>query len=237
MKKNPGDFILLHMCTINENHMMYGSWNMRSNRHNFLSFWTIFCPFIPPWQPSKTKLLKNEEKKTSRYYPFTYVYHNNDHMMYGSWDKECNRQNFLSFIPYFALYFPPSCPPCPPLAPRPRTPNNQENQNFEKMRKTPYDIIILHMRDKNEDHMMHGSWDAEHDRQYFFLFWSIFCSFTPLSTWKIKILKKWEKPMKISFYTCLPKIMITYNAVPEIWHMMDVISIFHFGLFFTFLCS
>ena len=25
MKKLPGDIIILHMCTINENHMMYGS--------------------------------------------------------------------------------------------------------------------------------------------------------------------------------------------------------------------
>ena len=24
LKKNPGDIIILHMCTINDNHMMYG---------------------------------------------------------------------------------------------------------------------------------------------------------------------------------------------------------------------
>ena len=29
-KKNPGD-IILHMCTINEDHMMYGSWDMKLN--------------------------------------------------------------------------------------------------------------------------------------------------------------------------------------------------------------
>ena len=37
-RKTPGDPIILHMCTINDNHMMYGSWDMERNRHNFLSF-------------------------------------------------------------------------------------------------------------------------------------------------------------------------------------------------------
>ena len=32
-----------------------------------------------------------------------------------------------------------------------------ENQHFEKMRKPPGDIIILHMRSTNENHMMYGS--------------------------------------------------------------------------------
>ena len=37
-KKKLGDIIVLHRCTINENHMMYGSWDMKSDRHNYLSF-------------------------------------------------------------------------------------------------------------------------------------------------------------------------------------------------------
>ena len=36
-------------------------------------------------------------------------------------------------------------------------PDNPENQNFEKMKKTPRDIIILHMCNINENHMMYGS--------------------------------------------------------------------------------
>ena len=31
------------------------------------------------------------------------------------------------------------------------------NQNFEKMKKTPGDIIILHQYTKNHDHMLHCS--------------------------------------------------------------------------------
>ena len=36
-------------------------------------------------------------------------------------------------------------------------PNNPKNQNFEKMKKIPRDIIILHMCTINDNHMMHGS--------------------------------------------------------------------------------
>ena len=42
-----GDIIILHMCTKNDNHMMYGSWDMECHKHNFLSFWVIFWPFTP----------------------------------------------------------------------------------------------------------------------------------------------------------------------------------------------
>ena len=36
-------------------------------------------------------------------------------------------------------------------------PNSPKNQNFEKMKKTPGDIIILHMCTKNYDQMMYSS--------------------------------------------------------------------------------
>ena len=35
------DIIILHICTKNYNHMRYGSWNTKWDRHNFLSFWAI----------------------------------------------------------------------------------------------------------------------------------------------------------------------------------------------------
>ena len=46
---------------------------------------------------------------------------------------------------------------------------------------------------------MHGSFDMEHDRQNFLLFWAMFCPFTPLTTRKIKILKKWKKSHVVRF--------------------------------------
>ena len=69
--------------------------------------------------------------------------------MYGFWDIKCKGQSFLSFWAIFAL----------------DPPKNPKNQNFEKIKKTLRDIIILHLSITNDDHMMYGSWDTEHDRK------------------------------------------------------------------------
>ena len=61
MKKQPGDSITLHMCTTNGNHMMYTSWNTERDGQNFLSFWTIFCPFTL-LATQKLKILTNWKK-------------------------------------------------------------------------------------------------------------------------------------------------------------------------------
>ena len=60
------------------------------------------------------------------------------------------------------------------------SPNSPKNQNFEKMKKTPGDIIILHKCTKNHDHMLYCSWDVVHDRcNCYFSFWVIFCPLLP----------------------------------------------------------
>ena len=82
---------------------------------------------------------------------------------------------------------------------------------------------------------MYASWDMEYDRHNFLSFWVIFCTFTLLAIQKMKISIKLKKRLEISFYTSVPKIMIICYTVPEIWHVTDVIVIFHFGLFFALL--
>ena len=47
-KKTSRDIIILHICTINDNHMMYGSWNMERNTQNFLIL-DHFLPFYTLW--------------------------------------------------------------------------------------------------------------------------------------------------------------------------------------------
>ena len=75
---------------------------------------------------------------------------------------------------------------------------------FEKIKKTPRDMI-LYMCTINDNHMMYGSWNMEHDRQNFSSFWTIFCTFMPLTTRKIKTLKKCKHHLEIlSLYTCVP---------------------------------
>ena len=71
------------------------------------------------------------------------------------------------------------------------------------------------------------------ERQNFLLFWIIFGPFT-LTTWEIKILKKWKKRLEMSsFYTCVPKIAI-WCMLPEIWSATDIIF-YHFGPFSSLL--
>ena len=58
MKKVPGDVIILHMCTKNQNHdlMIPEIWSAAD---------IIFChfgPFFAPLQPRKLKFWKNEKK-------------------------------------------------------------------------------------------------------------------------------------------------------------------------------
>ena len=60
-------------------------------------------------------------------------------MMYGSSDTKQDRQFFV-ILGYFC----------------PLPPKNPKNQNFEKIKKTDGDIIILHLCTTNDDHMMHG---------------------------------------------------------------------------------
>ena len=83
----------------------------------------------------------------------------------------------------------------------------------------PYDIWFLRHRAQQTE---------------FFITLDNFLPIYPLKTQKVKISKKWKKHLEISsFYTSAPKIMVICYTVPEIWHMTDVIVIFHFGLFFA----
>ena len=77
---------------------------MEHSRHNFLSFWTIFA-LLSPKNP-KNQNVEKMEKNTWRYYHFTTCTVNDNHMMYGSWDMECDRQNFLSFWTIFWPFNP-----------------------------------------------------------------------------------------------------------------------------------
>ena len=72
--------------------------------------------------------------------------------------------------------------------------NNTKNQNFENLKKTLGDIIILHTHTKNHDHITHCSLDMVHNGcHFYFLFWAIFCPFTSLTAKKSKLKKKKKK--------------------------------------------
>ena len=160
--------------------MMYGSWDMEPKGHNFLSFWAIFylCTLPLPLTTNKINILKKMKTKPRDVIILQMFTINKSHMMYvmyGSWDMGHNRQNVFVILNHFLPFYPTS---------------NPKNQNFEKMNKTPGDIIILHQSTKNHDHKLYCSWDIMRDRwNFYFSFLAIFCLFRPLTTQKIKIKK------------------------------------------------
>ena len=219
-----GDIFLLHMCAINKCYVMYGSWGIRHNRQSFLSFSAICCPFTPffPFDPLNNLKNQNFEKwkKDLEILLFYTCTINDNQMVYGSciWSATeffCHFQLFVVLLPTLT-----TC----------------KIKIWKKWKKC-LEIIILFKCTINDNHMMYGSWDMKQDRQNFLSFRAIFCSFTSLTTPKIKLLKKLkQKRMEISpFCTNAPKIMIICFTVPKIWHMTDVIFIFHFRLLFALL--
>ena len=90
------------------------------------------------------------------------------------------------------------------------------------MKKIAGDIFILHICNQNHNHMIYSSSNMEWHRQNILSFWTIFCLFTPLTTWKINILKKWKKQLEMStFDTYVQKITIIWYMLPDIWSAKD----------------
>ena len=103
MKKPSGDIIILHMSSKNQDQMMYTSWYMECNRHNFLSFWSILV-LLPLSQPQKLKFSKNEKTNWNNHH-FTLVYHN--WRSYDLWflRYEVQQKEFFFFIlDHFLLF-------------------------------------------------------------------------------------------------------------------------------------
>ena len=121
LKKKTGDIIILHMCTINGNHMMFHSWDMEPDRQNFLSFWTIFCSY--PTSNPKNQYFEKMKKNIWRYYHVTQLYHKWQSyavwfLRYGAWQTE-----FFVILDLFLPFYPP---------------NNLKNQTSEKMKKNTW---------------------------------------------------------------------------------------------------
>ena len=158
----------IQRCTISDNHMMYGSWDTECNRHDFLSFWIVFCP-LPSLITQKIKILKNWKK----------------HLEIG--------------------------------------------------------ILILHKCTKNHDDMLYCSWDIAGNRcNCYFSFWTIFYLFLPryLTVLKIKIYKKWKKTPgdRYHHFTQVYQKWWSYAIVPEKWHMTDVIKLLPYFPFWAIFC-
>ena len=92
-EKKPGDIISLHLCTTNDNHMMYGSLDIRCNGQSFL--WTNFDK------------MKNTTRDIIIFYMCTI---NKNNMMYVSSHMKHDRKTFMSFLASFYPFTPLTTP-------------------------------------------------------------------------------------------------------------------------------
>ena len=109
--------------------MLYYSWDMGRDGCNYFSFWAIFCLFTPltAW---KFKILKKWKKELEISSFYTSV---PKMMVICCTVPEIWCMTYVIVIFHFRLFFALSLL------------NSLKNQNFKKMKKTPGDIIILHM--------------------------------------------------------------------------------------------
>ena len=101
-------------------------------------------------------------------------------------------------------------------------------KNFKKTwRYYPFTHVFI-WRSYNLQFLKYTAWQTG-----FFVILGHFSPLTILTTWTIKILKKWKTWQEVlSFYTCVQQMMIIHYTVPEIRSMTD--WIFYFGLFLPF---
>ena len=125
-KKKPGDIIILQKSTINDSHKIYGSWYMKCNRHFFLAFCAISCPFTSitaqkmkiwrKWKRTLEILSFNTSVPKIMIICFTVP---------EIWRDKCNC--YFSFWTIFWPFYHPNSP---------------KNENFKKKKKNHGDIII-----------------------------------------------------------------------------------------------
>ena len=87
LKKMAGDIIILHKYIVNENHMIYGSWDMKHEGQNFSEL------FFEKLKKSPGDIITLH--KCTR---------NHDHMLYCSLDMACNGFNY--YFSFWAIFCP-----------------------------------------------------------------------------------------------------------------------------------
>ena len=105
MKKTPGGIIILNMSTIDENHMMYDSWDMEHNRQIFFlildHFLLFYIPLSSPLTTQRIKNLKKQKKHLEISSLYTNAPKNHDHMLYF---PQIRRLTDVIVIFHFGLY-------------------------------------------------------------------------------------------------------------------------------------
>ena len=189
-----------HFTNINNSHMMYGFSDMECSGQKFFVLLDCFLLFYPTNNP-KNENFGKMKKLHGDIIILRRCNISDNHMMYGSWDMKHDGQNCFVILDDFLPFYPLT---------------TQRIIISKKLKKMPGDMIILHKCTINDNHMTYDSWDMKHDGQNFLSFWTAFCPFTPITKWKIKMMKNVKKKhLEVSsFYTNITKIMIICCTIP-----------------------
>ena len=179
---------------------MYSSWVLDHDRHNILPFWVISYPFVP-LNHQNIKILKKKKKNLE------IIFSTCVPQMKIIWCIVPEIWTMTVRIFYFGLLYS----------------NNLKNQIIDCLIR---DIIILHRRTINENHIMYGSRDMERTRQFFL----ILDHFLPFYR---HIHCQFDADMRIDIQIKFLYYPLMLYTVPEILCVTDVIFIFHF-VFFPF---
>ena len=123
----------------------YDVWLLRYGvqQTEFFVILDCFLPFYP-LNNLKNQNFEKLKKNAWKYYHFTHRYHKWQSCDVWFLRYEAWRTEFFVILDCFLPFYPT---------------NNSKNRNFEKLKKVPGDIIILHKCTKNHDHMLYCSWD------------------------------------------------------------------------------
>ena len=86
--------------TINEDHMMYGSWDIRDDRQFFCYFGPFYCPFDSPNNP-KNQIFEKMDKSLKI---LSYLWYTNDIIWYMLPEIWSITDNFLLFWVIFCSF-------------------------------------------------------------------------------------------------------------------------------------
>ena len=105
MLKKSADIILLRMCTINQGHMMYGSWDIKCKGQSFFAILGhLFCP-LTLLATEKIKILKIL-KNAWRYYCFTVCTTNDNHELWHLIYQAEYISTDRIFLSFWAIFCP-----------------------------------------------------------------------------------------------------------------------------------
>ena len=171
--------------------MMYDSWDIEHDKHNFFSFWIVFCHFTYHFTQvyhnwpfcylrlffaltaSTMEISKKINKKKKKRLEISSFYTSVEKSYQKSWSYAVlfliygvsQMQLLFLILGYFLPFY---------------SHNSLKNKLRKKWKETPGDIIILHNCTKNHDHMLYYSWDMARDTcKCYFSFWAIFCPIPP----------------------------------------------------------